>query len=66
VPQALPQQIGISSATVTLAGRNLWRWAKTPGLEPESNLDSQSTLQRHSFFPTPIPRQFVAGITLEF
>jgi len=66
VPQALPQQIGISSATVTLAGRNLWRWAKTPGLEPESNLNSQSTLQRHSFFPTPIPRQFVAGITLEF
>ncbi len=66
VPPAVPQQIGISNATVTLAGRNLWRWAKTPGLEPESNLDSQSTLQRHSFFPTPIPRQFIAGVTLEF
>jgi len=66
LPVGLPQRVGVSNATVTLAGRNLWRWAKTPGLEPESNLDSQSTLQRHSFFPTPIPRQFVAGITLDF
>jgi TonB-dependent starch-binding outer membrane protein SusC len=66
VPQAVPQRIGVSGATLTLAGRNLWRWAATPGLEPESNLDSQSTLQRHSFFPTPIPRQFVAGISLDF
>jgi TonB-dependent starch-binding outer membrane protein SusC len=66
VPGDLVQRAGISNATLTLAGRNLWRSAKTPGLEPESNLDSQSTLQRHSFFPTPIPRQFVAGVTLEF
>jgi TonB-dependent starch-binding outer membrane protein SusC len=66
IPQTMPQRLGVSNATITLAGRNLWRWAATPGLEPESNLDSQSTLQRHSFFPTPIPRQIVAGISLDF
>jgi len=66
VPREFVQRAGVSNATLTLAGRNLWRWAKTPGLEPESNLDSQQVLQRHSFFPTPIPRQFVAGVSLEF
>jgi TonB-dependent starch-binding outer membrane protein SusC len=66
IPQALPQRIGMSNATFTLAGRNLWRSQSSPGLEPESNLNSQSTLQRHSFFPTPIPRQIVAGISIEF
>jgi TonB-dependent starch-binding outer membrane protein SusC len=66
IPQALPQRIGVSNATFTLAGRNLWRSQASPGLEPESNLNSQSTLQRHSFFPTPIPRQIIAGLSIEF
>jgi len=66
LPSALPQRIGLGSTTFTLAGRNLWRWAETPQLEPESNLNSQSTLQRHSFFPSPVPRQIVAGFTVEF
>ena len=66
VPSAIPQRVGLSNATVTLAGRNLWRSQSSPGIEPESNLNAQSTLQRHSFFPTPIPRQFIAGISLEF
>jgi TonB-dependent starch-binding outer membrane protein SusC len=65
VPENLYQRLGLSSATVTLAGRNLWRNQKTPGLEPESNLNNQSTLQRHSFWPTPIPQQFILGVTLE-
>jgi TonB-dependent starch-binding outer membrane protein SusC len=65
LPQSLPQRVGFSSATVTMAGRNLWRSQETPGLEPESNLNSQSTLQRHSFFPTPMPQQFILGFTIE-
>lgn len=66
IPETWPQRFGIGGATVNLSGRNLWRSTKTPGLEPESNLNSQSTLQRHSFFPTPVPRMFVAGVTVEF
>jgi len=65
LPDEWMGRIGMSSGTVNVAGRNLWRSQKSPGLEPESNLDSQSTLQRHSFFPTPIPQQFVFGFTLE-
>jgi TonB-dependent starch-binding outer membrane protein SusC len=66
LPEAWMSRIGMSSGRVTLAGRNLWRSQKSPGLEPESNLDSQSSLQRHSFFPTPIPQQFVLGFTFDF
>ncbi|TVP54885.1 MAG: TonB-dependent receptor [Gemmatimonadales bacterium] len=65
MPTAWPERVGLSAATVTLAGRNLWRSQTTPGLEPESNLNSQSTLQRHSFFPTPMPQQFILGFTIE-
>ncbi len=65
IPTAWPERLGLNSATVTMAGRNLWRSQKTPGLEPESNLNSQSTLQRHSFFPTPMPQQFILGFTIE-
>ena len=65
LPETVPQRIGLSSATLTLAGRNLWRSMKTPQLEPEANLNSQSTLQRHAFFPTPVPQQFILGFTIE-
>lgn len=65
LPQSLPERVGFSSATVTMAGRNLWRSQESPGIEPESNLNSQSTLQRHSFFPTPMPQQFILGFTIE-
>ncbi|CAN5636149.1 SusC/RagA family TonB-linked outer membrane protein [soil metagenome] len=65
MPSAWPERLGLNSVTVTMAGRNLWRSQLTPGLEPESNLDSQSTLQRHSFFPTPMPQQFILGFTIE-
>ncbi|HSH46021.1 MAG TPA: TonB-dependent receptor [Longimicrobiales bacterium] len=66
VPSSLAGRIGASGATLSLAGRNLWRWMETPSLEPESNLNAQSTLQRNSYFDTPVPRQFVAGVTLRF
>jgi TonB-dependent starch-binding outer membrane protein SusC len=65
VPADFAQRIGLSSATVSLAGRNLWRSMETPQLEPEANLNSQSTLQRHAFFPTPVPQQIILGFTIE-
>lgn len=66
VPESLVSRIGASGATLSLAGRNLWRWMKSPTLEPEGNLNSQSTIERNNYFDTPIPRQFVAGVTLRF
>nr|MBA4158396.1 hypothetical protein [Gemmatimonadota bacterium] len=66
VPTALPARVGASGATISVAGRNLWRWMATPNLEPEANIDSQSTLQRQTYFDTPVPRQVVFGVNLQF
>jgi TonB-dependent starch-binding outer membrane protein SusC len=69
LPEALPQRIGVSSATVTLSGRNLWRSTPYIGLEPESmyrNDLSDSALRSQIFFDTPIPRQIAVGIRAQF
>jgi hypothetical protein len=69
VPEALPQRIGVSSATVTLTGRNLWRDTPYIGLEPESmyrNDLADSALRNQIFFDTPIPRQIAVGIRAQF
>jgi TonB-dependent starch-binding outer membrane protein SusC len=66
LPETLSQRFGSAGTTVSLAGRNLWRWMATPSLEPEANLDSQSTLQRQTYFDTPIPRQVVVGVNVQF
>lgn len=66
IPNYLVEGFGINSASVNFAGRNLWRWMKSPGTEPESNLSSASTFQRHDYFTTPTPQQFVVGLNVQF
>ena len=66
LPVSLPQRFGASYMRLSLAGRNLWRWMETPSLESEANLDSESTLQNHTYFDTPVPQQVVAGVTIRF
>jgi hypothetical protein len=66
VPTNTLQMVGASGVTLSLAGRNLWRWMATPNLEPEANLESQSTLQRQTYFDTPVPRQVVFGVNIQF
>lgn len=69
VPEDWLAGVGIQSATLSLAGRNLFRWTDYPGLDPEGmyrNDLSDSALRAHNFFDTPIPRQFVFGISAQF
>jgi TonB-dependent starch-binding outer membrane protein SusC len=69
LPEAVPQRFGMSSATVSLTGRNLWRDTPYIGLEPESmyrNDLSDSALRSQIFFDTPIPRQITVGIRAQF
>jgi TonB-dependent starch-binding outer membrane protein SusC len=69
LPEHVPGRIGVQSATVTLAGRDLWRSTPYIGLEPESmyrNDLSDSALRSQIFFDTPIPRTFVISVNAQF
>lgn len=69
VPVDLTQQFGIHSATLTFSGRNLWRSQKYEGLEAEANYRGDlgdSAIRKQIFFDTPIPRQFIVGLNIQF
>ncbi|MBA2246307.1 MAG: TonB-dependent receptor [Gemmatimonadetes bacterium] len=69
LPDAFPQRFGLSSASVSLAGRNLWRHQKYPGLEAEAmyrNDLEDSAIRNQIFFDTPIPRRIVLGVSAQF
>jgi TonB-dependent starch-binding outer membrane protein SusC len=62
VAGALP----INGATLSLAGRNLLRSQKYEGLEAEALANPLIPLGRQTAFDTPLPRQIVAGVSLQF
>lgn len=64
---AWTRRLGTESASIRLAGRNLWTWTNYGGLDPEINLFASNTVaQGVDFATTPIPRTFVFGINLAF
>jgi TonB-dependent starch-binding outer membrane protein SusC len=69
IPPAWTQDIGLRSASVTFAGRNLWRWQKYPGLEAEANYRgdlSDSAIRNQIFFDTPLPATYTVGLNIQF
>ena len=56
------------NATLTLAGRNLWKSTKYNGLDPELRdaSDAGSTLSRREYYQIPPARQFLASIRVTF
>ncbi len=69
LPSEWTSRIGVQSSTLSLAGRNLFRWTDYPGLDPEGmyrNDLSDSALRAHNFFDTPLPRHIVFGISATF
>jgi TonB-linked SusC/RagA family outer membrane protein len=59
--------LGVRNIVLRLAGRNLFTWTDYRGLDPEINLFSAQTVARGvDFATTPLPRQFVAGATINF
>jgi hypothetical protein len=58
-------RLGVSSAVLRLAGRNLHTWTKYKGLDPETNLGGAEFLtQGFDFFQNPQTRSFVVAVTL--
>jgi len=66
MPRELAQRIGANSATISVAGRNLWRHQNYWGLEAEASYISNRTLSNQAYFDTPLPREFVAQVNLTF
>ena len=58
-------RIGVSSAILRVAGRNLHTWTKYKGLDPESTLGGAEFLtQGLDYFNNPLTRSFVIALTL--
>ena len=69
LPQSLYARAGASSASLTFAGRNLHKWTKYTGIDPESNADAGGggTLNAPSDFQTtPPPTFFTVRLNLGF
>ncbi|MEJ2538525.1 MAG: SusC/RagA family TonB-linked outer membrane protein [Gemmatimonadota bacterium] len=74
LPGSLVSRVGISNATVTVSGRNLWMWTKykfdeQDGLgspDPEVNFSSTADYNRTDYASIPMLRQFAVGFRLSF
>ncbi|MFN2563806.1 MAG: SusC/RagA family TonB-linked outer membrane protein [Gemmatimonadaceae bacterium] len=61
----LMQRLGVASADIRIAGRNLKTWTDYKGLDPETNLGGAEWLtQGIDFFNSPLTRSFVLTVTL--
>ncbi len=67
LPGEWVEGLGMESASLRLAGRNLYTWTNYSGLDPEVNLFAGNTVARGvDFAVTPIPRSFILGATFTF
>jgi TonB-linked SusC/RagA family outer membrane protein len=58
------RRVGVTTADLTLAGRNLKTWTDYSGLDPESNLTGQTLGRGIDYFNNPRTRSFVFGVQL--
>lgn len=66
MPREWARRLGASSATIRLAGRNIWRHQKYIGLEAEATYATSNARGAQSYFDTPLPRMFVGSVSLSF
>jgi hypothetical protein len=66
VPQRLTR--GVKSATITFAGRNLWKSTKYDGLDPEmvDASDASGGLGRREYYQLPPSKQFTLALRATF
>lgn len=65
-PAELVSLLPFSGVKFSVSGRNLWRSQSYRGLEAEAYFDALRPLGGQTYFDTPLPRQFVAGLSIEF
>jgi len=58
--------VGAKGAILTLAGRNLWRSQKYAGFESEGSALALQPLLNQTSFTTPLPREVVLGVGVQF
>jgi TonB-linked SusC/RagA family outer membrane protein len=58
------RKLGINSVDVTLSGRNLATWTDYKGIDPESNLNGQTTGRGLEYFNHPQTRSFVVAFSV--
>jgi hypothetical protein len=58
----------MKSATISLAGRNLWKSTKYNGLDPELRdaADAGTSLSRREYYQLPPYRQFILSLRTSF
>jgi hypothetical protein len=75
IPASAVESLGVSGASLTLSGRNLWMWTKYKfdedqvGLgspDPEVNFDSGSAFGRTDYASIPMLRSFSASLRFSF
>ncbi len=66
LPQRLAMRAGAASASLTLAGRNLYTWTKYTGLDPELNAGAQANFATADFLTAPQVRYFTARLAFTF
>jgi hypothetical protein len=61
------QRLGLASAQIELAGRNLFTWTDYSGYDPEVNMFGTATVARGTDFAVyPNPRQISLGLRLSY
>ncbi len=65
-PIAWASKLGASSLSFTIAGRNLLRWTKYTGLDPELNEAGQSNFTTADFLTQPPVRYWIGRLNLTF
>jgi hypothetical protein len=66
LPQRFAGQLRASSASLTLAGRNLKTWTNYTGLDPELNENSGAGFSTDDFLTLPPVRMLSARLSLSF
>ena len=66
LPERFAARAHASSATLTLAGRNLHTWTKYSGVDPEVNAGAQANFTTTDFLTAPQIRYLTARLSLGF
>jgi TonB-dependent starch-binding outer membrane protein SusC len=66
VPERILARAGVSSARLTLSGRNLAVWSKYEGVDPEVNSYGGRNFVRVDAYAAPMMRRLTAALTLGF
>lgn len=66
LPSFLGHRLGASSASLTLAGRNLKMWTDYTGLNPDVQNEFDAIAGRADFYTLPPPRRWALSLDVEF